>query len=112
LLPASGIERRAGDRGRPGRPAVVSPNGDSDLAIRDKMFEFAHRLRKSYANRIRTVTPLVAQARALRKWSQVDMATTESTREQFNPQSQVVRSESTSKRPPEWRRHRRACRAH
>ena len=28
--------------------------------------------------------------------AQVDMATTESTREQFNPQSQVVRSESTS----------------
>jgi flagellar M-ring protein FliF len=43
------------------------------------------------------LTPLVGPGRVRAQVvAQVDMATTESTREQFNPQSQVVRSESTS----------------
>jgi flagellar M-ring protein FliF len=66
--------------------------------MRDKMFEFAHRLEEGYAQRIQELlTPLVGPGRVRAQVvAQVDMSTTESTREQFNPQSQVVRSESTS----------------
>lgn len=77
---------------------LSAPNGDSDMAQRDKMFEFAHRLEESYANRIsELLAPLVGPGRVRAQVvAQVDMATTEQTREQYNPQSQVVRSESTS----------------
>src|SRR3954469_162939 len=77
---------------------LSAPNSDSDLATRDKMFEFAHRLEESYANRIQELlTPLVGAGRVRAQVvAQVDMSTTEQTREQFNPQGQVVRSESTS----------------
>src|SRR4051812_26297195 len=77
---------------------LSAPNGDSDAAIRDKMFEAAHRLEESYANRIQEMlTPLVGPGRVRAQVvAQIDMSTTEQTREQYNPQSQVVRSESTS----------------
>ena len=77
---------------------LSAPNIDGDTAMRDKMFEFAHRLEESYSQRIQELlTPLVGAGRVRAQVvAQVDMATTESTREQFNPQSQVVRSESTS----------------
>jgi flagellar M-ring protein FliF len=77
---------------------LSAPNTDSDTAMRDKMFEFAHRLEESYSQRIQDMlTPLVGPGRVRAQVvAQVDMATTESTREQFNPQSQVVRSESTT----------------
>jgi flagellar M-ring protein FliF len=77
---------------------LSAPNTDSDLATRDKMFEFAHRLEESYAQRIQELlTPLVGPGRVRAQVvAQVDMSTTEQTREQYNPQSQVVRSESTS----------------
>jgi flagellar M-ring protein FliF len=77
---------------------LSSPDSASEAGMRDKMFEFAHRLEESYANRIQELlTPLVGPGRVRAQVvAQVDMASTESTREQFNPQSQVVRSESTS----------------
>jgi flagellar M-ring protein FliF len=77
---------------------LTAPNGDSDMAARDKMFEYAHRLEESYSNRIQElITPLVGPGRVRAQVvAQVEMATTEQTREQYNPQGQVVRSESTS----------------
>ena len=77
---------------------LSSPETDSDTAMRDKMFEFSHRLEESYSNRIQEMlTPLVGPGRVRAQVvAQVDMTTTESTREQFNPQSQVVRSESSA----------------
>jgi flagellar M-ring protein FliF len=77
---------------------LSAPNSDSDAAVRDKMFEVAHRLEESYAQRIQELlTPLVGPGRVRAQVvAQIDMATTEQTREQFNPQGQVVRSESTS----------------
>ena len=77
---------------------LTAPEGDSDLAMRDKMFDFAHRLEESYAQRIQELlTPLVGPGRVRAQVvAQVDMATTEQTREQYNPQGQVVRSESSS----------------
>ena len=77
---------------------LSAPNSDSDLAMRDKMFEFAHRLEESYTQRIQEMlTPLVGPGRVRAQVvAQVDMSTTEQTREQYNPQSQVVRSESVA----------------
>ncbi|HTU67014.1 MAG TPA: flagellar basal-body MS-ring/collar protein FliF [Steroidobacteraceae bacterium] len=77
---------------------LSAPNTDGDLAVRDKMFELAHRLEENYANRIQELlTPLVGPGRVRAQVvAQVEMSTTEQTREQYNPQSQVVRSESTS----------------
>lgn len=77
---------------------LSAPNTDGDLAVRDKMFEYAHRLEESYAQRIQEMlTPLVGPGRVRAQVvAQVDMSTTEQTREQYNPQSQVVRSESTA----------------
>src|SRR6187551_3188655 len=77
---------------------LSAPNTDSDVGMRDKMFEFAHRLEESYAQRIQEMlTPLVGPGRVRAQVvAQVDMSTTEQTREQYNPQGQVVRSESTS----------------
>jgi len=77
---------------------LSSPETDSDTAMRDKMFEFSHRLEESYSNRIQEMlTPLVGPGRVRAQVvAQVDMTTTEQTREQYNPQSQVVRSESTA----------------
>jgi flagellar M-ring protein FliF len=77
---------------------LSSPDSNSDVGQRDKMFEFAHRLEESYSNRIQEmITPLVGPGRVRAQVvAQVDMATTEQTREQYSPQSQVVRSESTS----------------
>src|SRR6188508_2980887 len=69
---------------------LSAPETDSDTAMRDKMFEFSHRLQEM-------LTPLVGPGRVRAQVvAQVDMTTTESTREQYNPQSQVVRSESTA----------------
>ncbi|HEU4780080.1 MAG TPA: flagellar basal-body MS-ring/collar protein FliF [Steroidobacteraceae bacterium] len=77
---------------------LSAPDTDSDTAMRDRMFEFSHRLEQSYSNRIQEMlTPLVGPGRVRAQVvAQVDMTTTESTREQFNPQSQVVRSETTA----------------
>jgi flagellar M-ring protein FliF len=77
---------------------LSAPNTDSDTAMRDKMFEFAHRLEETYSQRIQELlTPLVGPGRVRAQVvAQVDMSTTEQTREQYNPQGQVVRSESTS----------------
>jgi flagellar M-ring protein FliF len=62
------------------------------------MFDFAHRLEETYAQRIQELlTPLVGPGRVRAQVvAQVDMSTTEQSREQYNPQGQVVRSESTS----------------
>ncbi len=89
----------AGHRRRPGRAACCRrPTPTAISAVRDKMFEFAHRLEESYAQRIQEMlTPLVGPGRVRAQVvAQVDMATTEQTREQYNPQSQVVRSESVA----------------
>src|SRR3954470_11296348 len=43
---------------------LSAPNADGDTAMRDKMFEFAHRLEESYAQRIQEMlTPLVGPGR-------------------------------------------------
>ncbi len=77
---------------------LSSPEGDGDEAIRDKMLDFAGRIEAAYTQRIEELlTPLVGPGRVRAQVvAQVDMSTTEQTREQYNPQGQVVRSEQVS----------------
>jgi flagellar M-ring protein FliF len=71
---------------------------DGDEAARDKMFELSRNIEEAYASRIeQLLAPLVGPGRVRAQVvAQVDMSTTEQTREQYNPQGQVVRSEQIS----------------
>jgi flagellar M-ring protein FliF len=77
---------------------LSSPEGDDDFAMRDKQYEFAHRLEDMYTQRIeQLLMPLVGVGNIRAQvMADVDLSITEETREQYNPQSQVVRSEQTS----------------
>jgi flagellar M-ring protein FliF len=77
---------------------LSSPQGDDDFALRDKQYEFAHRLEETYTQRIeQLLSPLVGSDNVRAQVvADVELAVTEETREQYNPQSQVVRSEQTS----------------
>ncbi len=77
---------------------LSSPAGDDEFAMRDKQYEFAHRLENMYTQRIeQLLTPLVGAGNVRAQVvADVELSVTEETREQYNPQSQVVRSEQTS----------------
>jgi flagellar M-ring protein FliF len=77
---------------------LSSPEGEDDFSRRDKQYEFAHRLEETYAQRIQQLlAPLVGDDNVRAQVvAEVELSVTEETREQYNPQSQVVRSEQTS----------------
>ncbi|MGD9842505.1 MAG: flagellar basal-body MS-ring/collar protein FliF [Steroidobacteraceae bacterium] len=77
---------------------LSSPQGDDDFSRRDKQYEFAHRLEETYAQRIeQLLSPLVGNDNVRAQVvADVELSVTEETREQYNPQSQVVRSEQIS----------------
>lgn len=77
---------------------LSSPQGDDDFAMRDRQYEFAHRLEDMYRQRVeQLLAPLVGDGNVRAQVvADVELAITEETREQYNPQSQVVRSEQTS----------------
>jgi len=77
---------------------LSSPNGNDDFAMRDKQYEFAHHMEELYTQRIEELlAPLVGAGNVRAQvTADVEMAITEETNEQFNPQGQVVRSEQTS----------------
>jgi flagellar M-ring protein FliF len=77
---------------------LSAPELDGEDAAREKMFEIAHRIEEAYASRIeQLLAPLVGPGRIRAQVvAQVDMSTTEQTREQYSPQGQVVRSEQIS----------------
>lgn len=77
---------------------LSSPEGDDEFAMRDKQYEFAHRLENMYTQRIeQLLTPLIgAGSVRAQVVADVELSVTEETREQYNPQSQVVRSEQTT----------------
>ncbi len=77
---------------------LSSPEGDDEFSMRDKQYEFAHRLENMYTQRIeQLLTPLVGAGNVRAQVvADVELSMTEETREQYNPQSQVVRSEQTS----------------
>jgi flagellar M-ring protein FliF len=77
---------------------LSAPQSDSELAMRERQFELTHRLEEDYAQRIEALlTPFVGPGRVRAQVvAQVDTSVTEEAREQYRPESQIVRSEQTA----------------
>ena len=77
---------------------LSSPDGHDEFSLREKQFDLVHRLEDDYVQRIEALlTPLVGPGRVRAQVvAQMDMATTEEAREQYRPDSQIVRSEQSS----------------
>ncbi len=77
---------------------LSAPQTNSELAMRERQFELTHRLEEDYAQRIEALlTPFVGPGRVRAQVvAEVDTSVTEEAREQYRPDSQVVRSEQTS----------------
>lgn len=77
---------------------LSSPQGRDEFAMRDQQIEFARQMEEMYAQRVEAlIAPLVGPGRVKAEVSaQFDMSATEEAREQFTPDSAVVRSEQIS----------------
>ena len=77
---------------------LSSPEGHDLFAVREQQYDMIHRLEDDYAQRIEALlAPLVGPGRVRAQVvAQMDMAVTEEAHEQYRPDSQIVRSESTS----------------
>ncbi len=77
---------------------LSSPQGRDDFAMRDQQMEFARQMEEGYAQRIEAlISPLVGAGRVRAQVSaQFDLSATEEAREQYRPESQIVRSEQLS----------------
>jgi flagellar M-ring protein FliF len=77
---------------------LSAPQTNTELAMRERQFELTHRLEEDYAQRIEALlTPFVGPGRVRAQVvAQVDTSVTEEAREQYRPDSQIVRSEQTS----------------
>ncbi len=77
---------------------LSSPQGRGEFAMRDQQVEFARQLEETYGQRIEALlAPLVGPGRVRAQVSaQFDMSATEEAREQYRPESAIVRSEQTS----------------
>ncbi len=77
---------------------LSSPEGHDEFSLREQQFDMVHRLEDDYAQRIEALlTPLVGPGRVKAQVvAQMDMAVSEESREQYRPDSQIVRSEQIS----------------
>ena len=77
---------------------LSAPEKDSEFAAREHQMELARRIGEEYSQSIVTVlSPLIGPDRVRAQVvAQIETATTEEAREQYRPESQVVRSEQTS----------------
>jgi flagellar M-ring protein FliF len=77
---------------------LSAPQSDSELAQRERNLELTHRLEEEYAQRIEALlAPFAGPGRVRAQVvAQVDSSVTEEAREQYKPDSQIVRSEQTS----------------
>ncbi len=78
---------------------LSSPNGaNAEVAEREKQMEIARELEDRYTQRVQQLlAPLVGTDRVRAQVvADVEMSTTEEAREQYRPESQIVRSEQTS----------------
>ena len=77
---------------------LSAPQNDSELAQRERNFELTHRLEEEYVQRIEALlTPFAGPGRVRAQVvAQVDTSVTEEAREQYKPDSQIVRSEQTA----------------
>ncbi|HTE40135.1 MAG TPA: flagellar basal-body MS-ring/collar protein FliF [Steroidobacteraceae bacterium] len=74
---------------------LSSPKGNDEYAMRDKQFEFARRIEEVYTHRVEQLLGALVGPDRVRAQvvADVEQAISEQAREQFNPASQVVRSE-------------------
>jgi flagellar M-ring protein FliF len=77
---------------------LSSPEGRDEFAARDQQIEFTRQFEESYSQRVEAlIAPLVGAGRVRAEVSaQFDMSAVEEAREQFKPDSQVVRSEQVA----------------
>ena len=77
---------------------LSSPQGRDEFAARDQQIEFTRQFEESYSQRVEAlIAPLVGAGRVRAEVSaQFDMSAVEEAREQFKPDSQVVRSEQVA----------------
>jgi flagellar M-ring protein FliF len=77
---------------------LSAPQSDTELAQRERHVELTHRLEEEYAQRIEALlAPFAGPGRVRAQVvAQVDSSVTEEAREQYKPDSQIVRSEQTS----------------
>jgi flagellar M-ring protein FliF len=77
---------------------LSSPEKNSEFADRERQMEIARSLEDDYSSRIESLlTPLLGPGRVRAQVvAQIEMASTEEAREQYKPESQIVRSEQTS----------------
>lgn len=77
---------------------LSSPGGNSEIAEREKQMEIARELEERYTQRVeQLLSPLIGSGRVRAQVvADVEMSTTEEAREQYRPDSQIVRSEQTA----------------
>jgi flagellar M-ring protein FliF len=77
---------------------LSAPEGHDEFAVRDKQFEISRKLEDIYTQRVEELlAPLVGPGRVRAQVvADVEMSVTEETREQYRPESQIVRSEQLS----------------
>ncbi len=77
---------------------LSAPGGNDEFAAREKQLEIARSMEERYTSRIESLlAPLVGIGRVRAQVvADVELSTTEEAREQYRPESQVVRSEQTA----------------
>ena len=77
---------------------LSAPEGNDEFAARDKQMEIARNLEERYTARIeQLLAPLIGPGRVRAQVvADVEMSSTEEAREQYKPESQVVRSEQSA----------------
>src|SRR5690606_16827381 len=77
---------------------LSAPGGNDEFAVREKQLEIARSIEERYTSRIESLlAPLVGSDRVRAQVvADVEMSTTEEAREQYRPESQIVRSEQTA----------------
>ena len=77
---------------------LSAPEGGDEYAAREKQMEIARGMEERYTQRIeQLLTPLVGVGRVRAQVvADVELSTTEEAREQYRPESQIIRSEQTA----------------
>jgi flagellar M-ring protein FliF len=77
---------------------LSAPGGDDEFSAREKQLEMARNMEERYTSRIESLlAPLVGPGRVRAQVvADVELSTTEEAREQYRPESQIVRSEQTA----------------
>ena len=89
-----------------------APDQNSEFAAREQQLELARRMEEDLFAAHRIAADAAARCRvacAHRWWRTIEMSTTEEAREQYRPESQVVRSEQIQRGTEPQRRRRAGC---